>query len=150
MRLEEEIKTEKFESPFQRTLLNIIFTGYWIGDHESALFKPYDISVQQYNVLRILRGQKGNAINLNEIQQRMLHKSSNATRLVEKLRQKGMVERIVCEENRRKVEITITDKGLKLLEELGPKVKSMEEQLLGKLTSQEVEALGELLDKLRD
>jgi DNA-binding MarR family transcriptional regulator len=149
MKLEEELKMKQFESPHQRTLLNIMFTSSWLGDRMSVVTKPYDISEQQYNVLRILRGQKGNPVNLIDIQDRMLHKTSNATRLVEKLRKKGLVERVLCEQNRRKVEITITKKGLGLLAELDPILNTKDTEMFKTLTNKEATILGDLLDKLR-
>lgn len=150
MKLEDELKMEKFKSEFQRTMLNIIFTAYWLEDRSSELFKEHDISMQQYNVLRILRGQKGKPVNLFLIQDRMIHKMSNATRLVEKLRLKGYVKRATCESNRRKVEITITDKGLQLLDELEPKIKKSETDTFSSLNEKEAAQLGRLLDKLRE
>lgn len=149
MKLEDELKMEKFKSEYQRAFLNIMFTSYWLEDKHNDLFKSYDLSMQQYNVLRILRGQKGKPINLFSIQDRMIHKMSNATRLVEKLRLKGHVRRVTCEENRRKVEITITDKGLDLLEELEPKIKKAETDSFSNLSEKEANQLGRLLDKMR-
>jgi len=149
MRLEEELNMKKFQSPHHRAILNLLFTSYWLNDKMSSITKSYNISEQQYNVLRILRGQQGNPINLMDIQERMLHKTSNTTRLVEKLRQKGLVERVLCEDNRRKVEITITKKGLKLLDELAPILKASDQELFRWLTKKEATQLGDLLDKLR-
>ena len=149
MKLEQELKMQQFEGPHHRALLNIMFTSSWMADKMSEITKPYDISEQQYNVLRILRGQKGNPANLMDIQERMLHKTSNATRLVEKLRQKGMVERVLCEQNRRKVEISITNKGLDLLTELDPILNTKDSEMFKSLTKAEATLLGELLDKLR-
>jgi len=150
MKLEEELKMKKFQNARQRALLNIIFTNYWLGDKQSEIVKKYDISEQQYNVLRILRGQKGNPINLIDIRERMLHKSSNVTRLVEKLRQKGLVERVLCEENRRKVEISVTNKGLKLLTKMEPDMKKNQLEIIGKITAKEANQLADLLDKIRE
>jgi len=149
MKLEEELKMKQFESPHHRTLLNIMFTSSWLADRMSAITKPYDISEQQYNVLRILRGQKGKPVNLMDIQDRMLHKTSNATRLVEKLRQKGLVERVLCEQNRRKVEISITKSGLGLLTDLDPILSNKDTEMFKTLTNKEASLLGDLLDKLR-
>eukprot|EP00746_Dinoflagellata_sp_MGD_P126721 gnl/MRDRNA2_/MRDRNA2_61482_c0_seq1.p2 gnl/MRDRNA2_/MRDRNA2_61482_c0~~gnl/MRDRNA2_/MRDRNA2_61482_c0_seq1.p2 ORF type:complete len:121 (+),score=11.28 gnl/MRDRNA2_/MRDRNA2_61482_c0_seq1:111-473(+) len=118
-------------------------------DQTNHVFKQFDISQQQYNVLRILKGQKGNPINLMDIQSRMIHKSSNATRLVEKLRAKGLVERVQCENNRRKVEVFITEKGLELLEKITSRLKQEEGSLLNNLSEKEAVQLGDLLDKLR-
>lgn len=141
---------EKFKSEFQRAMLNIMFTAYWLEDQSAEVFKSYGISMQQYNVLRILRGQKSKPANLFLIQDRMIHKMSNATRLVEKLRLKGYVKRVTCEENRRKVEITITDKGLQLLDELEPRIRKSESDTFSSLTEKDAIQLGRLLDKLRE
>ena len=149
MKLEAEIRTKKFENPFQRTNLNIVFTANWLNEKFNALFKNFDLSQQQYNVLRILRGQKGYPINLIDIQSRMLQKNSNATRLVEKLKQKGLVERILCEENRRKVEISITSQGLRLLKKMDPLISQIEDDTFNALTENEANTLSDLLDKLR-
>lgn len=115
-----------------------------------SLLKPYDISSQQYNVLRILRGQQGKPINLFAIQERMLNRMSNATRLVEKLRLKGLVTRELCEQNRRKVEIAITDKGMELLDKLDPLMKQLEEDTFKSLSADEAQHLSDTLDRVRE
>ena len=150
MKLEQEIKMEKFRSQFQKAYLNIIFTGNWMEAKTDALLKPFDISHQQYNVLRILRGQQGEAINLYEVQERMLNKMSNATRLVEKLRQKGLVTREQCASNRRKVEIAITPKGLDLLNRIDPLMQEQEEKYFGCVSEQEAELINRILDRIHE
>ena len=149
MRLEDELKMVEFESPTQRAMLNLIFTNYWIGDRMDKAIKPFDISAQQFNVLRILRGQKGKSLNLMDIQSRMIQKTSNVTRLVEKLRLKGFVERVPCEDNRRKVEISITALGLQTLESLEPIFQGEHKEIFANLTDEESQQLSNLLDKLR-
>lgn len=149
MQLENELKMKGFQSPMQEVILNVLFTSYWLGDKMNSVAKEFDISEQQYNVLRILRGQKGNPINLMDIQSRMLHKTSNVTRLVEKLRLKNLVERVLSEENRRKVEITITKKGLRLLDQMEPRLKESHRDLSRKLNKEEANQLNLLLEKLR-
>ncbi len=149
MKLEEELKMKKFTSPHQKMLLNIIFTNYWLGDKMGAFMKGHDLSEQQYNVLRILRGQKGSPVNLKDLQDRMMQKTSNVTRLVEKLRLKGLLERVQCMENRRKVEITITDKGLQLLEDMQPEMDDFYSYFPEVLSDSEASTLSDLLDKLR-
>ena len=149
MQLENELKMKGFQSPMQKVILNVLFTSYWLGDKMNSVAKEFDISEQQYNVLRILRGQKGNPINLMDIQSRMLHKTSNVTRLVEKLRLKNFVERVLSEENRRKVEITITKKGLRLLDQMEPRLKESHRDLSRKLSKEEANQLNILLEKLR-
>lgn len=149
MRLEDELKMVEFESPAQRAMLNLIFTNYWIGDRMNKAIKPFDISAQQFNVLRILRGQKGKSLNLMDIQSRMIQKTSNVTRLVEKLRLKGLVERVPCEDNRRKVEISITPLGLQTLASLEPIFQGEQKEIFANLTDEECQQLSNLLDKLR-
>ncbi|QCR24807.1 MarR family transcriptional regulator [Pontibacter sp. SGAir0037] len=127
-----------------------MFTGEWLMAKIDSLLKPYDISSQQYNVLRILRGQHGKSINLFEIQERMLNRMSNSTRLVEKLRLKGLVTREQCEHNRRKVDIAITDKGMALLEQIDPIMMKMEHDIIGKLSEDDAELLSNQLDNLRE
>lgn len=148
--MEKEIKMDKFRSPFQKASLNLMFTGEWLMARVDSLLKPYDISSQQYNVLRILRGQHGKPINLYAVQERMLNRMSNATRLVEKLRQKNLVTRELCEQNRRKVEIAITDKGMELLDKLDPLMQQLEESIFGNLSQEEAEKLSDTLDSLRE
>ena len=114
----------------------------------NTIFKPFGISKEQYNVLRILRGQYPKPSTLSLIADRMISKTSNATRLVEKLRQKKMVERSQCEENRRRVDILITKQGLDLLEELDPIMDASNHQMRT-LTVKETKELNRLLDKMR-
>jgi DNA-binding MarR family transcriptional regulator len=149
MKLEDELKMQKFQSPCQRATLNILFTAGWLAEKFNTVLKPYGISEQQYNVLRILRGQKGKTANLFMIQERMIHRMSNATRLVEKLRLKNYVKREVCEENRRMINIDITEKGLSVLEEIDLLNKDFETQLYRHLNIKEAIMIGDLLDKLR-
>ncbi len=149
MKLEEELRTEKFKTVQQRAALSILFTSNWIEEKTNECFKESGISPEQYNVLRILKGQKGKPANLSTIQERMIHRMSNATRLVEKLKLKGYVNRVICEDNRRKVEITITPKGLDLLENLYPKLTHIETKLFDALSEKETKEIGILLDKLR-
>ena len=149
MTLEDELGIAKFRSVQQRAALNILFTSNWIEQKNSECFKVFGISQEQFNVLRILKGQKGKPANLSTIEERMIHRMSNATRLVEKLKIKGYVQRKICEDNRRKIEITITDKGLQLLELIDPKLTQSESDLFKNLTAKEAKAIGLLLDKLR-
>ena len=134
----------------KRTVLNISYTSTAIKDAISNTLKPFDISVEQFNVLRILRGQKGKATNLQDIQNRMVSKMSNTTRLVDKLILKDFVERFVCEKNRRKVEIFITERGLAILKEIDPQIENIESNLMSSLTIEELKTLNILLTKLRN
>jgi len=102
--------------PYKRALISLLYTGYQVSDRLNEQLKPFGLSEQQVNVLHIIKKQGCQPCNLCDIQEQMMHKMSNATRLVEKLRLKGLVTRDVCEDNRRRVEICITEKGLQLLD----------------------------------
>ncbi len=132
------------------SIINIFHTSMWIKDEILLQLKPYDLSIEQFNVLRILRGQKGNPINLQDIQERMVSKMSNTTRLVDKLIKKGFVDRNICPTNRRKVEIIITKNGLNALKEVDPIVEATENKLTNNLTHEELEQLNKLLIKLKN
>lgn len=134
----------------QAAVLNIFYTSFWIKDNLVLQLKPYDLSLEQFNVLRILRGQKGKAINLQDIQERMVSKMSNTTRLVDKLIKKKFVSRIICKENRRKVEISITDLGLETLTEVDPIIANTEKNITKNLTQEELTQLNTLLLKLKN
>ncbi|PKA83581.1 DNA-binding MarR family transcriptional regulator [Ulvibacter sp. MAR_2010_11] len=132
-----------------KTVVNLMYTSRIIEEVITGMLKPFDLTMQQYNVLRILRGQKGNPANLSTIQERMIDRSSNTTRLVDKLIQKGWVKRQVCENNRRKVEIFITSEGLDILKVLDPVTEQNNKQMLRNLSEDQLETLNHLLDTLR-
>ena len=148
MSLEKDIKQEKFESEFQKVAVNILFTSSWLYNINAVRLKLYGITPEQYNVLRILRGTHPKALMLAEITCRMLDKSSNATRLVEKLRQKGLVKRDICENNRRQVDIVITPKGLDTLSKIDVEYSAWQSTLKNISKAEAVE-LNRILDKLR-
>ena len=137
------------EHTTRSTVISILTSGYQVNDELSAVFKVYGISLPQFNVLRILRGQNGTAANLSTIQERMIHKMSNTTRLIDKLIDKGYVNRFVCEKNRRKIEIFITKKGLELLNTLDIQLETKEQFLLNNLNNKEKEELMRLLSKVQ-
>ena len=149
MKIEEIIKSNSAISHEKRTVLNIMFTQNVVADAFHDILKAFDLSVEQFNVLRILRGQKGKPTNMCMIQERMIAKTSNTTRLVDKLLLKGLVNRVVCEENRRKMEITITIKGLDLLSQLDPKIEAHETLFAQNLSEEELGILNNLLEKYR-
>lgn len=149
MKIEEIIKSTIPLDIAKKVILNFTYTQNVIGDHFHEILKPYDISREQYNVLRILRGQKGSPANLCIIQERMLAKNSNTTRLIDKLLLKDFVTREVCPENRRKIEVMITQKGLDILTELDPIVIRHEQVFANNLTQEELEQLNTLLEKYR-
>ena len=128
--------------------INILFTGSWIYNQNASRLKPLGISPEQFNVLRILRGSHPKPLMLVDITCRMIDKSSNATRLVEKLRQKGLLKREICEHNRRQVDISITEKGLAVLKRIDAESESWLETLKS-VTKGEAQELNRILDKLR-
>lgn len=148
MRLEEEIKQKNFKDEYHKLFINLIYTGNWVKNLDSDLFKSYNITSQQYNVLRILRGQHPKPISVNLITDRMLDKMSNASRLVEKLRQKNYVDRRECPSDRRQAEVLITEKGLDLLVRLD---KELELRMgrFSNITPEESKIVNDILDKLR-
>ena len=149
MKLKDVLKSDAILPLAKQTSLNFMITNNMLSENYLDFFKKYDLSGQQYNVLRILRGQKGKPANLATIQERMVHKNSNTTRLIDKLITKDLVERTICPENRRKVEIIITKNGLNLLNEIDPKLNQLEENIIQPLTIEEAETLNILLEKLR-
>jgi DNA-binding MarR family transcriptional regulator len=149
MEIGREIKQERFKNEHQKMLINIFFTSSWLSSKHSCTLKPYGISVQQYNILRILRGQHPTPVTINLLIDRMLDKNSNASRLVEKLRLKKLVERAVSLDDRRAVNVVITQKGLTLLTELD-KQEELFLKDLKNLSAKEAELVSNLLDKLRD
>ena len=149
MRIEEIIKSNVTMDAAKKVILNLMYTQTVIADKFNEILKPYDLSSEQYNVLRILRGQKGCPANMCLIQERMIAKNSNTTRLIDKLLLKELVTREVCPENRRKIEVQITEKGLDLLNELDPKVLENEKIFSNNLSKDELELLNTLLEKYR-
>jgi len=149
MGIEQDIKQTKFKSIYQKCFINIVYSASYLTSIHAKELKKFGISTQQFNLLRILRGQHPKAINLNDITCRMIDKSSNASRLVEKLRAKGLVFRETAITDRRAVEIGITDKGLALLEQLD-EVENKFFKDIKKLTNEEAQTLSNLLDKMRE
>lgn len=149
MNIEEIIKSTLPLTIEKKTILNIIYTKNIVSDKFHEVLKPFEISEEQYNVLRILRGQKGIPCNMFIIQERMLAKTSNTTRLVDKLLLKELVNRAICPENRRKMEISITQKGLNILTELDASVEKHESLFSENLSNEELTQLNILLEKYR-
>lgn len=149
MKLEQELKTSNFASEWHRASLNIIFTAYWLNDKVRLLLKPYGITAQQFNVLRILRGQYPNPVSTNEIRDRMLDRMPDTSRIVDRLQKQGLLERKVCKNDKRLVDVSITDAGLKLLAEIDEKAGPNIENSLYGLTEEEATTLSNLLDKAR-
>ena len=148
MKLEEEIKQNSFNNELQKLAVNIIYTHSWLISHQSKIFDKYNLTTQQYNILRILRGQYPQPTTVSLLKGRMLDKMSDASRLVERLRSKDLVERNHSKEDRRRAEVTITEKGLKLLEELDSVDESFK-SLFDKISDEEAKTVNAIFDKLR-
>lgn len=148
--LEDILKSNAKLSDAKATVIGVFYASSIIKDALLLQLKPFDLSIEQYNVLRILRGEKGNPINLQDIQERMINKMSNTTRLVDKLIKKDFVKRITCRKNRRKVEISITKTGLEILNKLDPIIDDTEHEITSSLNSEELKHLNTLLLKLKN
>lgn len=150
MSIEEEIKqATPFKSPYHRLMVNLIYTSNWMADSQSKLLKPFGLTLQQYNVLRILRGKAPNPVKVSDITERMLDKMSNASRLVDKLLLKGLVLRTECPADRRAVDVVITNAGMALLTKIDRLLSEWEQEQHSKLTEAEAVHLSHLLDKMR-
>ena len=147
--LEDILKTSKTLPLSRKTIINVFLSNTYFKDEMLSVLKPFDLSVEQFNVLRILRGQNEKPLNLQDIQDRMVNKMSNTTRLIDKLLLKGFVERNTCAKNRRKIEIFITQVGLKTLSVLDPIIDDIEQQMTSNLSQTELEQLNNLLTKLK-
>jgi DNA-binding MarR family transcriptional regulator len=148
MKIEDAIQQKEFKDPYNKLVVNFLYTHSYIVTVQNALFKPYDLSPEQYNVLRILCGQNGVPATVSSIQDRMLNKMSNASRLVEKLKQKGLVKREECPKDRRQVDVVITLNGLEILKELELKVDESNRSFVH-LSTDDVQLMNELLEKMR-
>ena len=133
----------------QRTVIHLMLVTNRISEAVSQALKPFGVSPQQFNVLRILRGQKGKPANLQTLSDRMVSRMSNTTRLVDKLLDKGYVSRTVCPSNRRKVEIMITASGADALREMDGAVQQAENKLMESFSDQELSRLNALLDQIQ-
>ena len=150
MNIGEAIKQSHFADSYQKAIINLLFTGNWLRDKQATLFKEHDILPQHYNVLRIIKGHSPKPISPGEIKEVMLDKGNDITRLIDKLVQKGLVKRALCEENRRKMDVTITNKGLLLIKYLDAPLNELLNEIKKRLTQPEAEELSSLLDKMRD
>jgi len=148
MSIEQDVKQTKFTNEHQKVMVNILFTASWLNQKNSTRLKKFNLTPEQFNVLRILRGSHPTAMRLSDITERMLDRSSNCTRLVEKLRLKGFVTRKICESNRRQVDISITSSGLELLSAIDKEYKQWLSDLQS-ISESEARELNHILDKLR-
>lgn len=147
MKIEEEIRQTKFKSSHQKAVINLIFTYNWLHNKQQEFFKPFGITSQQFNILRILKGQHPNSISATEIKNRMLDKNSDISRLLDRLVLKKLIEKKSCPTDKRASDVFISPEGIELLERINKNQKQMD--LLLQLTEEEAEALSALLDKSR-
>ncbi len=148
MKIEEEIKQSTFKSENHKGYINLIYTSGWLQQAQAALFKPYGLTLPQFNILRILRGQYPKPATVSLLITRMLDKTSNASRIVDKLEAKGLVTRTQCPDDRRTVDVLITEKGLALLKEMDELDTSISNGI-DNLAEAEVQELNRLLNKIR-
>lgn len=149
MNIEEAIQQKNFESEFQKAHINILFTANWLSQSLGPALEPLNLTWQQFNILRILRGMHPEPASVKLLTERMIDKMSNASRLVEKLKQKGMVERRACPADRRQVDVVLTEKGQEILEDASKRIAQMTQQTFSSLSVAEAQSLNSLLDKIR-
>jgi DNA-binding MarR family transcriptional regulator len=149
MRLEEEIKTKGFRSEIHKLSINLIYTYNWLMNESQNRFSQFGITMQQFNILRILRGQAPNPCTIQLLKARMLDKQPDASRLVDRLVAKGFATRTTCEEDRRKMDVKITEAGLALLDSMEPVIMEMDTMFKG-ITNEEAYSVNEILDRIRD
>jgi len=148
MALENEINQRKFRNEYQKSAINLVYTYNWVTERITRIFDEWDITAQQFNILRILRG-AGQPLSTLQIRQRMLDKMSDTSRIVDRLVKKGLVKKSTCKMDRRLVDVTITDKGKKLLEKIDQYSEQMD-GIMKNLTEDDARTLNELLDKIRN
>jgi DNA-binding MarR family transcriptional regulator len=149
MKIEKELRQKNFNSNYHKLALNIMFTNNWIMEGQLRILKPYQFTQPQYNVLRILRGSYPATLTINSIIERMLDRMSNVSRLVDKLLEKGYVARVQSADDRRAVDVSITQKGLDILAEIDRQQERWENSYT-KLSDEEAKQLSDLLDKIRE
>lgn len=150
MKLEDAIQQRKpFPNPRQRMAVNLIYTSNWLISRQKDFFKGFDITVQQYNVLRILRGRHPEPISTSDIRGRMLDRMSDVSRIVDRLVKKDLVVRSTCKQDKRLVDVVITESGLSLLSAIDAQWEEMD-LLTSTLSQEEVQLINDLLDKFRE
>jgi len=149
MKFIEELHLPKQLNPYQKVLLNLLYTATWLDNKMQKELRHFHLTLPQYNVLRILRTQNGESLNAFDIQKRMVHPESNVTRIIEKLIEKKLVSRMDCKDNRRKIDISITDEGLNMLKKTDYLTLNNMEVFKSVLEPAEADNLSDLLDKVR-
>ncbi|MHA6250108.1 MarR family winged helix-turn-helix transcriptional regulator [Pontibacter sp. CAU 1760] len=148
MRIEDEIHQKEFKDDYRRLLTNLLFTNNWINQQLMPFFKEFGLTLQQHNVLAILRGQHPTPVCFGDIQTRMVDRNSNVTRLIDKLIDKGYVTRDVCQANRRMIEVRLTEPGMRKLEQVDEHFPRLFSKLHN-LSKEEAVVVSDMLDKLR-
>jgi len=148
MKLNEAIKQKNFKTEMHKAVVNILYTNSWLNNKQAAVFRECDLTMKQFNILRILKGQYPEAATVNLLIERMIDKSSNASRIVDKLVEKGYVERKICPEDRRRVDVIISNNGMDVVEETTRQLEKLE-IFSDALSEKEAIELNNLLDKLR-
>ena len=148
MSIEKDISQRKFNSEFQKAMVNLIYTHNWMMERMKLFFEKADLTPQQFNILRILRG-AGQPLSTLQIRQRMLDKMSDTSRIVDRLIKKGLTKKVICKSDRRLVDVTISEKGLKLLEKLD-ETQSDLDSIIQSLDESEARQFNALLDKIRN
>jgi MarR family transcriptional regulator, 2-MHQ and catechol-resistance regulon repressor len=149
MGIQQDIKQSKFRNEHQKATINILYTSSWLTEQMRSFLEEYDLTHQQYNVMRILRGSFPEPISTLEIRNRMLDKMSDASRIVDRLVAKGLAEKRGCQIDKRKVDVLISEKGKKLMKEMDAKTNEMDE-IAANITEAEAKTLNKILDKLRE
>jgi DNA-binding MarR family transcriptional regulator len=146
--IEKDIHQVHFVSDKQKALINLLYTYGWVIEKIKDFLSKEDITHQQYNILRILRGSNPNPLSTLQIRERMLDKMSDTSRIVDRLVIKGLVKKTTCSKDKRLVDVVITDKGQKLLLKIDAEVDHVS-TIMEKLSDEEAGELSDLLDKLR-
>lgn len=149
MKIEEALKSKKITNPNEKLYLNIVFTSIWLEEKTNKIFKVHNITSHQYNVLRILRGNQGNSLPAFEIQERMITKNSNVTRIIEKLIAKKLVNKGFDKTNRRKIAVSISEAGLELLQALDHIICAEYQKLFKNISDSEASIISDFLDQIR-
>ncbi len=150
VRIEDEIKQPVFKNEHLKAHINVLFSAAWMNQITNQILKPYNLSWQQFNILRILKGQYPNPSTVKKLTERMIDKMSNASRLVDKLHKKDLIERMPYEKDRRKIHIYITELGLKTVNELSSKMEDQVTQRMKHISVEEARKLNHILDKMRN
>lgn len=149
MGIGEDIKQARFRNEWQKATINLLYTHSWVSERIKTFLEQYDLSTQQYNVLRILNGSYPNPLSTQEIRNRMLDKASDASRIVDRLILKGLVTKKTCKADKRLVDVVISEQGRELLSVVNEKVDALDADILGNLNEEEAATLSNLLDKIR-